>query len=179
MGISCSYNNVPLGTENQDSTLEGVVDLTFLEYPSVAKTIELFALAAVAENTSISHLFPGLVASGKPLKVIFSRPHDQDFDFMTVLEKPGMVADLNIVKVKPGREEDFQMLRSQIQAETRSRREIQSFTSFDVLRDLLDPTNPLYYDDSNNELWMTTFESLEARKSFFGAISKDPQSLAL
>merc|ERR1712088_554108 len=177
--ISGSYNNVPLGTENQESTLEGVVDLTFLEYPSVAKTIQLFALAAVAQNTSLSHLFPGLVASGKPLKVIFSRPHDQDFDFMTVLEKPGMVADLNIVKVKPGREEDFEMLRRQIQAATRSSRDIKSFTSFDVVRDLLDPSDPLYYDDSNNELWMSTFESLEVQERFFRDISKDPPSQAL
>ena len=177
--ISGSYNNVPLGTENQDSTLEGVVDLTFLEYPSIAKTIELFALAALAQNTSLSHLFPGLVATGKPLKVIFSRPHDQDFDFMTVLKEPGMVADLNIVKVKPGREEDFQMLRRQIQAGTRSSRDIKSFTSFDPVRDLLDPSDPLYYDDSNNELWISTFESLEAKERFFGDIATDPMSQAL
>ena len=177
--ISGSYNNVPQGTENQDSTLEGVVDLTFLEYPSIAKTIELFALAALAQNTSLSHLFPGLVATGKPLKVIFSRPHDQDFDFMTVLKEPGMVADLNIVKVKPGREEDFQMLRRQIQAGTRSSRDIKSFTNFDPVRDLLDPSDPLYYDDSNNELWISTFESLEAQERFFGDIATDPMSQAL
>merc|ERR1712032_327720 len=147
--ISGSYNNVPLGTENQDSTLEGVVDLTFLEYPSVPKTIELFALAAVAQNTSLTHLFPGLVASGKPLKV------------------------------KPGREEDFHKLRSKIQAMTRSSREIKSFTTFDVVRDLLDPSDPLFYDDSNNELWMSTFESQEIQERFFREISKDPPTQAL
>ena len=149
---------------------------TYTEY--VPKTIELFALAAVAQNTSLTHLFPGLVASGKPLKVIFSRPHDQDFDFMTAL-KPGMVADLNIVKVKPGREEDFHKLRSEIQAATRSSRKIKSFTTFDVVRDLLDPSDPLYYDDSNNELWMSTFESQEIQEMFFRDISKDPASHAL
>merc|ERR1712088_1289430 len=58
--ISGSYNNVPLGTDNQDSTLEGVVDLTFLEYPNVAKTIELFALASTTPGTALTKLFPGL-----------------------------------------------------------------------------------------------------------------------
>ena len=176
--ISGSYNNVPLGTDNQDSTLEGVVDLTFLEYPNVAKTIELFALASTTPGTALTKLFPGLVAGGLPLKVIFSRPHDQDFDFMTVL-KPGMVADVNIVKVKSGREEDFHRLRTQVQAATRSSRDVKSFTTFDVLRDVLDPSDPLHFDATNNELWMSTFESAEVRERFFKQITQDTQSQAL
>ena len=176
--ISGSYNNVPLGTDNQDSTLEGVVDLTFLEYPNVAKTIELFALASTTPGTALTKLFPGLVAGGVPLKVIFSRPHDQDFDFMTVL-KSDMVADVNIVKVKSGREEDFHRLRTQVQAATRSSRDVKSFTTFDVLRDVLDPSDPLYYNATNNELWMSTFESIEDRERFFKQITQDTQSQAL
>merc|ERR1712004_515301 len=122
------------GTDNQDSTLEGVVDLTFLEYPNVAKTIELFALASTTPGTALTKLFPG------------------------------MVAGVNIVKVKSGREEDFHRLRTQVQAATRSSRDVKSFTTFDVLQDVLDPSDPLYFDATNNELWMSTFESLDVRE---------------
>ena len=39
---------------------------------------------------------------------------------MTVLNKDGMVMDVNVVKVKEGREEDFQVLRVKLIALTRS-----------------------------------------------------------
>ena len=39
---------------------------------------------------------------------------------MTVLNKDGMVMDVNVVKVTEGREEDFQVLRVKLIALTRS-----------------------------------------------------------
>merc|ERR1719150_2793308 len=87
-----------------------------------------------------------------------------------------MVADVNIVRVKSGREEDFHRLRTQVQAATRSSRDVKSFTTFDVLRDVLDPSDPLYFDATNNELWMSTFESFEVRE---GSSSRSLRILSL
>merc|ERR1711971_829670 len=178
VNIEGAYDGAPIGTNNQPSTLEGVVDVTFLEYQNIPKTIEMFSRAAEF-FPSAGHLFPDLVTGGKPLKIIFSRPYDQDWDFMTALDKPGMLMDINLVKVKEGREEDFKSLRSKVVTAVRNSNDLMYITTFDVERDLVYPLNPLYDDATNNELWISTFESVAVKERFFAGVAADPAAQSL
>merc|ERR1712066_280055 len=172
-----AYNGAAIGTNNQPSTLEGVVDATFLEYQNIPKTIEMFSRAEEL-ITKIPKVFPH-VANSRPLKVLLSQPHDQDWDFMSVLNKDGMVMDVNVVKVKEGREEDFQKLREKVIALTRSSKNVVSVTKFDVERDIMEEGDPIYFDSTNNEMWISVFESMEARQRAFSELTKDRKSQAL
>ena len=95
---------------------------------------------------------------------------------MTVLNKDGMVMDLNVVEVKEGREEDFQVLRDKLIALTRSSKNVVSVTKFDVERDIMEEGDPIYFDSANNEMWISVFENMEARKR---AMTNEPASQAL
>ena len=95
---------------------------------------------------------------------------------MTVLNKDGMVMDVNVVKVKEGREEDFQVLRDKLIALTRSSKNVVSVTKFDVERDIMEEGDPIYFDSANNEMWISVFENMEARKR---AMTNEPASQAL
>ena len=172
-----AYNGAAIGTNNQPSTLEGVVDVTFLEYPNKVQNIELFKRAEEL-ITKIPKVFPH-VANSRPLKVLLSQPHDQDWDFMSVLNKDGMVMDVNVVKVKEGREEDFQKLREKVIALTRSSKNVVSVTKFDVERDIMEEGDPIYFDSTNNEMWISVFESMEARQRAFSELTKDKKSQAV
>jgi len=176
--IEGAYNGAPIGTNNQPSTLEGVVDVTFLEYQNVPKTIEMFSKAAEL-FPSVGHLFPDLFAGGRPLKIILSKPYDQDWDFMTALDKPGMLMDINVVRVKDGREEDFQSLRSKVVAAVRNSKDVKYITTFDVERDLVAPSDPLYFDSTNNEIWISTFESAAVKERFFAGLAADSAAQSL
>merc|ERR1711994_480032 len=172
-----AYNGAAIGTNNQPSTLEGVVDVTFLEYPNKVQNIELFKRAEEL-ITKIPKVFPH-VANSRPLKVLLSQPHDQDWDFMSVLNKDGMVMDVNVVKVKEGREEDFQVLRDKLIDLTRSSKNVVSVTKFDVERDIMEEGDPIYLDYTNNEMWISVFESMEARQRAFSELTKDKKSQAV
>ena len=176
--IEGAYNGAPIGTNNQPSTLEGVVDVTFLEYQNAPKTIEMFSKAAEL-FPSVGHLFPNLFAGGRPLKIILSKPYDQDWDFMTALDKPGMLMDINVVRVKDGREEDFQSLRSKVVAAVRNSKDVKYITTFDVERDLVAPSDPLYFDSTNNEIWISTFESAAVKERFFAGLAADSAAQSL
>merc|ERR1711936_1214059 len=178
VNIEGAYDRAPIGTNNQPSTLEGVVDVTFLEYQNIPKTIEMFSKTAEL-FPSAKALFPNLVAGGRPLKIIFSKPEDQDFDFMTALDQPGMLMDINVVKVKEGREEDFHSLRRKVVAAVRNSKDVKYITTFNVERGLVPPSDPLYYDSSNNELWISTFESQAVKERFFASIAADPSAQSL
>ena len=95
---------------------------------------------------------------------------------MTVLNKDGMVMDVNVVKVTEGREEDFQVLRVKLIALTRSSKNVVSVTKFDVERDIMEEGDPIYFDSANNEMWISVFENMEARKR---AMTNEPASQAL
>ena len=172
-----AYNGAAIGTNNQPSTLEGVVDVTFLEYPNRVQNIELFKRAEELIS-QIPKVLPH-VANSRPLKVLLSQPHDQDWDFMSVLNKDGMVMDINVVKVKEGREEDFQVLREKVIALTRSSRNVVSVTKFDVERDVMEEGDAIYFDSTNNEMWISVFESMDARQRAISELTKDAASQAL
>ena len=105
-----------------------------------------------------------------------SQPHDQDWDFMSVLNKDGMVMDVNVVKVKEGREEDFQVLREKV---TRSSRNVVSVTKFDVERDIMVEGNAIYFDSTNNKMWISVFESMDAWQIAISELTKNLASQAL
>merc|ERR1711936_1030710 len=172
-----AYNGAAIGTNNQPDTLEGVVDVTFLEYPNKVQNIELFKRAEELIS-QIPKVLPH-VANSRPLKVLLSQPHDQDWDFMSVLNKDGMVMDVNVVKVKDGREEDFQKLREKVIALTRSSKNVVSVTKFDVERDIMEEGDPIYFDSTNNEMWISVFESMEARQRAISELTNEPASQAL
>jgi len=157
-----------IGTNNQDDILEGVVDTSFLSYPTKEATEELFKRAAELVP-AIPKTFP-YMANGKALKIILSQPYDQDFDFETVIEKPGMVFDLNIVKRKEGDAgKDFIKLRKHLISLLRSNKNVVSYRKFIVDQDILENEKggPLYFDSSNNYISFIVFESMDARKRAF------------
>jgi hypothetical protein len=168
--IDGAFNGAPLGSNNLPQTLEGVVDVTFLQYPTQEATFELFERAGEL-FPSIPALFSQtepLVAGGRALKIIMSRPQDQDFDFMTIIENPGMVIQLNVVKVKEGKEDEFQRLRDEIQTRSRSSKNIVNIFKFDVDQEILEREKGggLYFDSSNNEISIGVYDSYAARNRF-------------
>jgi len=86
---------------NKQSTVH--FEGTLLEYPTKVQNIQLFKRAEELIS-QIGKVFPH-VAGSRPFKVLLSKPQDQDWDFMTVVNKDGMVMDVNVVKVTEGREE--------------------------------------------------------------------------
>ena len=98
---------------------------------------------------------------------------------MTVLNNDGMVMDVNVVEVKEGREEDFQVLRDKLIALTRSSKNVVSVTKFDVERDIIEKGDLIYFDSANNEMWISVFENMEARKRAISELNNEPASRAL
>ena len=171
--VEGAFKGAPLGTDNLAQTLEGVVDLTVLQYPDVNATKVLFD-KAFELVPAIPKLFtpPALVAGGAGLKIILSKPDDQDFDFMTLLDAPGSVFQLNIVKVKEGRMEEFNAALGAVIASDRSNRNIGHIYTFEVDQEIMEeelkkpPSQRLYFDSSNNAIWLARFASLGQRQRY-------------
>merc|ERR1712013_478099 len=116
-----------IGTDNQEDILEGVADTTFLNYPSKESATQLFSLAKQLNYSTVREGLP-YQANNSFFKIILSQPYDQDFDFETVIEKPGMVFDLNIVKRKEGEAgKDFIKLRKHLISLLRSNKNVVSY----------------------------------------------------
>ena len=134
-------------------------------FPIQEATEELFKRAAELVP-AIPKTFP-YMANGKALKIILSQAYDQDFDFETVIEKPGMVFDLIIVKRKEGDAgKDFIKLRKHLISLLRSNKNFVSYRKFIVDQDILENEKggPLYFDSLNNYISFIVFESMDARK---------------
>jgi len=161
-----------IGTDNQEDILEGVVDTTFLNYPSKESATQLFSLAKQLNYSTVREGLP-YQANNSFFKIILSQPYDQDFDFETVIEKPGMVFDLNIVKRKEGEAgKDFIKLRKHLISLLRSNKNVVSYRKFIVDEDIQgnDEDDLLYFDSSNNYISFIVFESMEARARAFADI---------
>ena len=76
-------------------------------------------------------------------------------------------------------EEDFQVLRDKLIALTRSSKNVVSVTKFDVERDIMEEGDPIYFDSANNEMWISVFENMEARKRAISELTNEPASQAL
>jgi len=176
--IMGAYNSAPLGTNNQAQTLEGVVDLSILGYPSVEASKELFEKAGEL-IPAIGKLFapPGLLGGGGAIKIILTKPDDQEFDFLALTKNPAAVFQINIVKVKEGRMEEFLTLRDKVITKSRSSRNVGRITKFDVDQEVLEGEKgtPLYFDSSNNGVTLLEYSSLAQAKRFTAELRMDPE----
>merc|ERR1712038_1640540 len=106
-----------------------------------------------------------VMAGGKAFAIVLARPEDQDFDILNIIEGPTWVFDLQIVKVKEGREEDFQELRKKVISKARNIREVEKIFTFDVNRDILtDPRGLLQEETERYEVTMISYKSRAARQ---------------
>ena len=62
---------------------------------------------------------------------------------------------------------------------TRSSKNVISVTKFDVERDIMEEGDPIYFDSTNNEMWISVFESMDARQRAILELTKDKASQAL
>ena len=61
----------------------------------------------------------------------------------------------------------------------RNSKDVKYITPFNVERGLVPPSDPLYYDSSNNELWISIFENQAVKERFFASIAADPSAQSL
>ena len=158
------------------TTLDGVWDATVFTYNDLAATEALFFDWFIAEPTItpipnktpvIQRLAPlfGAMSGGKAFAIVLSRPEDQDFDILNIIEGPNWVFDLQIVQVKEGKEEEFQELRKEVISKARNIREVEKIFTFDVNRDILtDPRGLLQEETERYELTIISYKSRAARQ---------------
>ena len=176
--IMGAYNGAPIGTNNQAETLEGVVDLSIFSYQSVEASKELIKNAqelipAVGKLYAPTNLLGG----DRELKVIFTKPDDQDFDFVALTNNPAAVFQVNIVKVKEGRMEEFLTLRDKVIAKSRSSRNVGKITKFDVDQEVIEGLKgtPLYFDSTDNGVTILEYNSLAQAQRFTAELRMDPE----
>merc|ERR1711936_100617 len=159
---SGSYN-APYLTENQADTLSGVFDATFLEYPK-DKAKELFERIVELVPSAPQAFSSGAYAGdGKPFKIILAEANNQDWDFTTVLNKDGMVMEMFMVKMFEGKEEQHHKARAEFIALTRNLNDVIGVYTFEVDQEILEPSDPFYYDSTNNEIMIVVYPSAAAR----------------
>ena len=105
--IEGAFNDAKFGEDNLDDTLEGIVDASVLSYPSLNATIDIFT-GVYPEIFEALGPAMATYATENTFTIVHSQPDDQDFDFESILTKPGMVFDMNIVRVKEGQEALFE-----------------------------------------------------------------------
>merc|ERR1711899_561361 len=160
---SGSYN-APYLTENQADTLSGVFDATFLEYPTKEKAKELFKNAVEIVPSAAEAFSSGAYAGdGRPYKIILAEPNNQDWDLETVLNKEGMVMEMFMVKMFDGKEEQHHTARAEFIALTRNLNDVIGVYTFEVHPEILEPSDPFYYDSTNNEIMIVVYPSAPAR----------------
>merc|ERR1719210_58556 len=160
---SGSYN-APYLTENQADTLSGVFDATFLEYPTKEKAKELFKNAVEIVPSAAEAFSSGAYAGdGRPYKIILAEPNNQDWDLETVLNKEGMVMEMFMVKMFEGKEEQHHTARAEFIALTRNLNDVIGVYTFEVDQEILEPSDPFYYDSTNNEIMIVVYPSAPAR----------------
>ena len=110
--------------------------------------------------------------------MILSEPDDQDWEYVDALDRPGMVMEMFIVRVKDGQEEEFEKLRKQFIALTRSSNNVENVYTFTVTREIMQPDDPLYFDSTNNELMISVHPSKAAQRKAVAELgAADPELL--
>ena len=71
------------------------------------------------------------------------------------------------------------MLREKVIALTRSNRNIVSVTKFDIERDIMEEGDAIFFESASNEMWISVFESMDARHRAISELRKDKASQAL
>jgi len=109
--------------------------------------------------------------------VLLVQPENQDWDVNLVARHPMNLIDVEMVKVKPGQEEEFKKLRNEYKVRARSSNNILDVVVFNVVRDTLEqlPDGNLFkFPADNNELTMTVYRDSAAREAALQENLKDP-----
>ena len=186
--IEGAFRGAPAFSNNLASLELGIWDATFFTYKDLAATETLFfdwfvlepSVAPLPNKTPVIQrlgpLLGGAMAGGKAFAIVLSRPLDQDFDILNILEGPGWVFDLQIVQVKEGREEEFQELRRKVTSRARNIREVERVFTFDVDRDVLtDPRGLLREETERYELTIVSYSSRAARTVAIAEAAQFPE----
>ena len=119
-----------------------------------------------------------------PYSIVLSTPDDQDFDVENIAEGPGWVFDAQMVKVKEGKEEEYQELRKKVKARMLNIKDVEKFYTFTVNRDILEDSRSILEDatvlDNDTErieLTVVNHKSKEARYRSFAEIVNYPEFL--
>ena len=174
--VSGAFRGAPANTNNLPQTLEGIWDATFFTYKDKAATETLFfdwfipepRVTPLPNKTPVlqrlAPFFPTL-AGDSVFGVVLSRPQDQDFDILNIIEKPGWVFDLQIVKVKEGQEERFQELRRKVVSRAANIRDVERVYTFEVDRDILTDEKAFLKEETEGiELTIISYSSPGARQ---------------
>ena len=95
-----------------------------------------------------------------------SQPLDQDWNLDSIVRDEDSVLEINIVKVKPGKEDDFERLLKDVDTFVINSRSVVAFNRFTIDRELNAPDgsrNPLKFDAEGKELFTLEFKNKEAR----------------
>jgi len=161
--IEGAFNGAPFGSNNLENTLEGIVDATFFTYKDKKATDDLFFGVYPEVFEVIPPTFQTM-ANNQAITIVLSEPEDQDFDFENILSKPGMVFELQIVRVKKGQEAEFEEARDRMIMRSRNNNNVKSVTKFDVNRDVLtDERGELQIETENMETTIIVYPSMFAR----------------
>ena len=156
-------------------TLDGIWDATFFTYKDRAATETLFfdwfipepKVTPLPNKTPVlQRLAPffGTMSGGGPFNVVLSRPEDQDFDILNIIEKPGWVFDLQLVKVKEGQEERFQEVRKKVISRAANIKDVERVYTFEVDRDILTDERAFLKEETEGiELTIISYSSPAAR----------------
>jgi len=171
-----AFEGAPIFSNNLPQTLEGVYDATFFTYVDYDATEVLFfdwfvpnpTVTPTPNKTPVLQRLAPLfevMSGGGAFAIVLSRPLDQDFDILNILEGPEWVFDLQIVQVKEGKEEKFQELRKDVITKARNIRDVEKIYTFDVDRDILqDPRGLLREETERYELTIISYASKAARQ---------------
>ena len=96
--------------------------------------------------------------------MVLSRPEDQDFDILNIIEKPGWVFDLQLVKVKEGQEDRFQEVRRKVISRAANIKDVERVYTFEVDRDILTDERAFLKEETEGvELTIISYSSPAAR----------------
>ena len=80
-----------------------------------------------------------------------------------MLNKDGMVMEMFMVKMFEGKEEQHHTARAEFIALTRNLNDVIGVYTFEVDQEILEPSDPFYYDSINNEIMIVVYPSAAAR----------------
>ena len=173
--VAGAFRGAPADTNNLPQTLEGVWDATFFTYKDKAATETLFfdwfipqpTVTPLPNKTPVlQRLAPffGTLSGGGVFNVVLSRPEDQDFDILNIIEKPGWVFDLQLVKVKEGQGERFQEVRKKVVSRAANIKDVERVYTFEVDRDILTDERTFLKEETEGiELTIISYSSPAAR----------------
>ena len=157
---NCSEANPPLRLRR---SLAQVYKSCFCIFTKLQISISILVLPALATNGDY--------------KVLLVQPENQDWDVNLVARHPTNLIDLEMVKVKPGQEAQFQKLRNEYKVRSRSSNNVLDVVVFKVVRDTLEklPADNLFnFPAEGNELTMTVYRDSAARDAALRENLKDP-----